>query len=623
MIELKDAKQHGSDLIKTNWSLHKMQFEMDDMINMDWKTKPTDPNLKFTTSPDARNQYLGALRLLTAVDPVIKVPYDVNDVTAKEYADKIEKICKAIWYHSGRILQKPVHYELVASLLRYGQFHLSITDTDDLLEVATKHDSKASKARKQRYERFSKVSPYIFQPLDPKCGNAEFDAYGLTAYYREQEMTYGEIASKFGEIEKYKDKRSTDTLVYKDYWNLDVHYAWIDDDDEPVIGLENNGRHNLPCIPIVVQGAEGSLLSDEPEYQFQPLLYGVWKGELWDRHNLELTAIYSNLFAVASNAMFVHERSDPDSQIEVDFDNVGGIVHLNPGDKFSPLQRDVLNKDMLYGMEVIERMIEESTLYKQVFGQSPNTRMAYSAISLLSQSGQLPLIATQRSGGWGIGSGFEKMFAMLKDKKKKRTAIFESDVLDLDPKELKENLIIDVKLDADLPQDKLQQANIASMLKQYGLASDSWIRENILNVGQSKDMTKEVIEETYVAQMMQEHLTGAMREEITRQVQEQMMQEMQQQQQMQQQQMAQEQQMAQQQQQQMMMQEQMMQAQQEQQMMAQQYMQEQRFADQNNAARGGMPAIVGQGAIPAQRPNEQPTTPNAEAEMLQGSEGAI
>lgn len=620
MTELKDAKQHGSELVDVNYNLHKMQAEMDDMINMDWKGKPTDPNLKFTTSPDARNQYMGALRLLTAVDPIIKVPYDVNDVTAKDYADKIEKACKAIWYHSGRILQKPVHYELVASLLRYGQFHLSITDTDDLLEVATKRDSKSSKARKQRYEHFSKVTPYIFQPLDPKCGNAEFDAFGLTAYYREQEMTYGEIASKFGVIEKYVDKRPTDTVVYKDYWNLDVHFAWIDDDDEPLIG----GKHNLPCIPIVVQGAEGSTLNSDPEYQFQPLLYGVWKGELWDRHNLELTAIYSNLFAVASNAMFVHERSDPDSKIEVDFDNVGGIVHLNPGDKFSPLQRDVLNKDMLYGMEVIERMIEESTLYKQVFGQSPNTRMAYSAISLLSQSGQLPLIATQRAGGWGIGTGFEKMFSMLKDKNKKRTAVYDSDVLDIDPKDFKDDLIIDVKLDADLPQDKLQQANIASMLKQYGLASDSWIRENVLNVGQPADMTKEVIEETYVAKMMEEHLTGAMREEITREVQQQMMQEMQQAQQ-QQQQMAQQQAM---QEQQMMQQQQAMPPQQidprmQEQMMAEKYLRDQRFTDQNNPARGGMPALVGQGAIPAQRPNEMPTTPNPEAEMLQEGEGAV
>lgn len=615
MIELKDAKQHGSELVQSNYNLHAMQQDMDDMINMDWKDKPTDPNLKFTTSPDARNQFMGALRLLTAVDPIIKVPYDINDITSKEQADKIEKICKAIWYHSGRILQKPVHYELVSSLLRYGQSHISVVDTSDLLEVATKRDKSISKARKQRYEHFAKVTPYIFQPLDPKCGNAEFDAFGLTAYFREQTMTYAEIVSKFGELDKYKDKASTDTVVYRDYWDLDVHYAWIDDDDEPLI----EGKHNLPCIPIVVQGAEGSLLNDEPESQYQPLLYGVWKGELWERKNLSLTALFSNLYAVASNAMFVHERTEPDSKLEIDFDQIGGVVHLNPGEKLSALQRDVMNKDMMYGMEVADNLIEESTLFKQVLGQSPGTRLAYSAISLLSQSGQLPLIATQRAGGWGIGTAFEKMFAMMRDKKKKRTVLSDSTVLDIELKDLKEDLIIDVKLDADLPQDKLQQANIAGMLKQYGLASNAWIQENVLNMGQSKDMTKEVIEENYINKMMEEHLTGTMRDEITKQVQQQMMQQMQEQQAQQQQ--AQQQQM--QQQEMAMQQEQMAQQpspQEQEAMMAEKYMRDQRFVDQNNTNRGGMPPIVGRGAIPAQRPGQMPSTPNPEAEMLQEGE---
>ena len=77
-----------------------------------------------------------------------------------------------------------------------------------------------------------------------------------------------------------------------------------------------------------------------------------------------------------------------------------------------------------------------------------------------------------------------------------------------------ENLIIDVKLDADLPQDKLQQANVGSMLKQSGLASDAWIRENILNIGQSQDMTKEIQEEQFVAKMFEEGLYNQMRKEI-------------------------------------------------------------------------------------------------------------
>jgi len=45
-----------------------------------------------------------------------------------------------------------------------------------------------------------------------------------------------------------------------------------------------------------------------------------------------------------------------------------------------------------------------------------------------------------------------------------------------------------------------------------------------------------------------------------------------------------------------------------------------RFANQNAPNMGGMPAIVGQGAIPAQRPGQKPTIPNQTAGGLQEGE---
>lgn len=612
-----EAKQHGAELWIDNASLRTMQNAMDKMINMDWVDKPKDPTMKVTISPEARNQYLGAMRLLTASEPIISVPHDKNDAVSIQSSESIEKMCKAVLYQSGRINQKPVHYDLVGSLLRYGQFHLALTDTQDLLKMHTKRKSRLSKAAKTRYERIAAATPYIFQPIDPKCGIADFDSFGLRAYYRETEMTYAQIKAMFGEIEGLSNKRDSDIVTYKDYWNLDVHFAWLDDMPEPIIGLENDGKHDLPCIPIVVQGAEGFLLQDEPEYKYQPLLYSVWKGELWERYNLELTAMYTNLFQVASNAMFVHERSEPDSQIQVDFDNVGGIVHLNPGDRFTPLQRDVLNKDMLYGLDVVKGMFEESTIYKTALGQGGGSGMAFSSIALLTQSGRLPLVSFQKCGGWGIGSGLELMFDMIKDNRAVRTALYEGGTLTIDPKDLPENLVIDVQLDAELPQDKLQQANIASMLKQQGLASDEWIRENILNIGQSNEMTKKVIEEQFVNKMLQEHFTKAMETEIRKQVEMEMMQKMQEQQQMQAQQMAQAQQAGMQQHRQMVQQEQ---AARQQVMSVEERRQRLASANQFNAGMGGMSPIVGRGAIPASRPGMMPTPATGEPQGLQEGE---
>jgi len=115
-------------------------------------------------------------------------------------------------------------------------------------------------------------------------------------------------------------------------------------------------------------------------------------------------------------------------------------------------------------------------------------------------------VATQRTGGWGIGTAFELMFQMIRDSGKKRTALSKEGKLEIDPIEIPENLIIDVSLDMSLPQDKLQQANTAAMMVDKSLASVSWIRENILNIGQSKDMDKQITQEMFERQMTQEYL---------------------------------------------------------------------------------------------------------------------
>jgi hypothetical protein len=275
--------------------------------------------------------------------------------------------------------------------------------------------------------------------------------------------------------------------------------------------------------------------------------------------------------------MFIHERAIEGSNLMIDFDNVGGIVHLNPGDKLYPLQRDVFNKDSLTGLDVIDKATQESTLYKQVLGKEAPARTAFSTVALLSQSGRLPLVASQRAGGWGIGTAFENMFTLIKDKKKVRTALLDSRRIDIDPAEIPDDLIIDVTLDADLPQDKLQQANIAAMLMQNKLTSLAWIRENILNIGQSGDMDKEIIGEQFTQKMVDEFLTNKMAEEIMAQLQQQAQEQA---------------------------------AQQQQEAANQQY----------NPAAGGMPPIVGKGQIPAQRPGQQPVPPNVAPEEIQEGE---
>lgn len=595
----KNAKDHGEELYATHSSARAIHKKIDEMINMKWSGQPDVQNVKVTISPSVRNQFMGAVRILTSTDPQINVPHDKNSAQSIAMAENIEKICKAVWYHSGRLLQKPVHYDLTNALLRYGQFHLAVTDTTDLLEHY--RNGMTNKATLARYERIAKYTPFLFTPIDPKTGSAQFDAYGLTAYYRQTETTYGNIRSMFGDRESYATKKATEVVTYKEYWSLEHHFTWIDTEDIPFIGADNNGEHGLPIIPIVVQSAEGVSFEKDPELKSQSFLYGVQKSEMWERLNLINTLNFTNLFAYAMQPAFVHEKGEQDSEIVPDFSVAGGVLHLNPGDKFGPMKREVINQDIMFSKQLLDQQIEESTMYKQALGGGDPSNAAFSTIALLSQSGRLPLIAPQRCGGAGIGQAFETMFALMKDNPTKRTYLSEHGLEQIKTAEIPDDLIIDVKLEADLPQDKLQMANVAAIMKQNSFVSDEWIRENILGIGQSDDMTKKIVEERFADMRIEEYFTGAMRQEIELQIQQQMAQQMAQQQQM-------------------MQQPPMPQG------MPQGAMppgmppggmpQDIQF----DPAMGGMPPVVGKGAIPASRPNMKPTSANGEPQGIQEGE---
>jgi hypothetical protein len=115
-------------------------------------------------------------------------------------------------------------------------------------------------------------------------------------------------------------------------------------------------------------------------------------------------------------------------------------------------------------------------------------------VSLLSQSGRLPLITPQRTAGWAIAKACKLALQWQKADGEGYGELKASDI----PERFK----LEAGLEISLPQDQLQLANVAKMLK--GTVSDRWIRENILKIGQSDAMQKEIwTEQTQEALVMQ------------------------------------------------------------------------------------------------------------------------
>lgn len=467
-----------ADTLMGMYSARNKDFETyEKMYLMEWSSAPKTDDVKITISPDARNAVLGAKRLLVATDPIFSVPDDQKDHLEK--SEEIEQTCGRMWTMAGRAARMPIHYSAVESAVLYGECHIAITSTQALVDMAK------TPIMKTRAERLAKLTPYIFEVWNPKFGYPEFDVYGLSAYLRQVKVRIGELPARFGQMgEEYAiGRESTEEVTLNIWYDVENYVAWV---DEQAFVAE---PHKLPFIPVSVSITEGSRLFDKPEQQRQPLLYGIAKSGFWERENLNLTVLYTNVYHIGLNPTFLHTAppSNPDKQLRFDASTPGGVIDMEPGESFVPMvTKGILDPSFNAGLDIAERKFAETTIFRQALGEPMTGSPAFSTVALMSQSGRLPLITYQKMAGEAIGNAMELALQWYRDSGGKQVVGY------CKPSDVPDNLRIDCKLDINLPQDKLQQANIATMLTRDGVASTEWVRKEILNIEQSQNMDEDI-----------------------------------------------------------------------------------------------------------------------------------
>ena len=490
-IQFEDIKKHAEELQSSYVERNTLFKQMEDMYFLDWeeegKVKRAIEGTKVTLSPDPRNQIIGAVRLLIASDPVFSMPVGLNDEAGKAASDDIEKFCEKMWQAAGKVAGSPIHYDLALSAQLYGQVHLAITSTEDQLKAA----ENKSPAYQARAAKIAKRTPYLFDVWNPKDCFPEFDNQGLISHYRRTETEKSKIKSEFGDDASHVTGRGYEKVVLCEWWDLEWHIIWIDGDAIPLL----QEQHELSAIPIIVGITDGStrLFSDKDK-QSQPFLYAIAKSGLWNRQNLSLTVMYTMLHSIGANPMFVYKSSDPDNELEIDWDVPGGVAQIGPGESLEPMAKQIIDPNMWQALDVANQLTAESTIYKQTLGEPLGKNAPFSMVALLSQAGRLPLISPQRILGWVIGSAAEMALNWMKVDNRKAKAVFQGDVKELDPAMIPDDFEIEATLDVNLPQDDLQNANIANMLTEgeNPLVSKDWVRQGILKIEQPSEMVAQI-----------------------------------------------------------------------------------------------------------------------------------
>jgi hypothetical protein len=492
-----DIVAHCEELKRAYSARNKMFDDMANAYLVKWEEEETVKgkfeNVKITKSPTARNKLLGAKRLLTATDPAWNIPAQVNDVEAERRADSLRKMSETIWKMNGDITGRPLHYEIVLSMLLFSECHVIVTRTSDLV-TWSKDSNKAAKAR---FEEIARQTPYIFEVTDPRTGYPEIGTYGLNSFYREVDTTTGNLMDEFGKqviVNITKSESRITPVVCGTYWDYENRLIFIKGYDTPILFEE----HGLPFIPVSVNIGEGSrILSTDEKEQREPFLYTFIESGLYSRQNLMLTLMATLAFDIGANPIFKMKVKDKRAPLRRDFSVPGGLWLYEEGEDIDPLSKIVIDPSVMQLWEIAGAAATESTIYDQALGEPLGSNAPFSMVALLHQAGRLPLITYQRMASRTCADVMKLAIRWMKNDAKKYKAGYINDVAELASADIPKDFVIEASLEISLPQDRLNDARIAQALKQGDdpMVSDSWVLEEILGVKSGRDMKKDVLKE--------------------------------------------------------------------------------------------------------------------------------
>ena len=485
-----DVQEHAK-IMKDNLANRNTAFdEYEEMYLLEDNDVPTGNHVKKTLSPDPRNSLMGAIRLLTAADPVWSVPRELNTPETQEVSTSIEKVAGAIWWASSRIAKKPLHFDPVLSALLYGEIHMKSTLTKDMV------DNASTPGAKTRAEKVAKMTPVLIETMNPRNGFPEFDSMGLAAFYSEHMIRVSEVKAIWGDIaaDQLGTKKGHEIVTYCEYWDDTYHYVWLSESSAtPILAAE----HGLPQIPIIAQLCEGSEMFTKAEQESrQPFLYTLRKSNIWKRQNLELTAIYTNVNAIVNNPSFVYKRNDASKELsqQMDFSIPGGVTYIDANETLEPMRKEAIDPAILKALEIAEQKGVESTIYKQTLGEPLGANAPFSMVSLLSQSGRLPLIPYQRAASFAFSDIMKIALDMIKGNGKQIKVVGDKGILSMYAKDIPETYELKCELDISMPTDERQNVVIATQAT-FGnnpLVPMKWARERWLKVTNPDEMQEEI-----------------------------------------------------------------------------------------------------------------------------------
>ena len=472
---IKNGKRVEQDFssLRTNFELFRKQYFME---------KPARPknaevdadDWKITPSPSSRNEVQGHKRLLDTSE--IGVNMMENNQPSRN-SDKIERGLKRVVEVSGEGRRARVLSDAALAVSLYGPCILAADMYSDMLMA-----KNLTPYMRRHYEKQEKKSPAVITVLNAEECSYEFEAGVLLLFQRKYKLRGNQLRARFGELPG-KPIKDTNEYIVRDIYTPEYR----------VIDVENYGtvmskEHGLTCIPIGIGFSGGSELFFKPEEQINPFLYAKAKAELWEWETSLLTAARTNANMRGLLGPMVHIEGEEDASIT----HSGGMRIMRSKGKATPIDDKIVDPVIFQLLNTVEDLSGQSTIYRQTLGENINAG-TFSSLAMLSSAGKLPLIDPQRA----LQQAFEEVFDYILYRIK--TDGIENEIIP--PADIPDNYELSVEFKPKLPQDDLRNAQVAGMIGDK--VSDEWIHTNLLQIGDSAAMQKQIVKEQVMKAMVQ------------------------------------------------------------------------------------------------------------------------
>lgn len=459
--------------------------EYDRMYHSEW-----DMPAEFTAaqwirrvvSTDPHDAIYAGMRVLSSIAPRIRFTPLRSDPDTKRTANEIEKNLSWQLKAANRRRPQKVEADVVHSALMYSAVVINVRDLDHHMAQMKNKGRDIKQVQASR-----KMSRFVVSTYNPKDVHIRRNDFGVMCVLLDQEREAREVAEEWGmeaQVRKFIGEEKYDKekclVDYYDYTDIENRVVWIDYEEERLEIIR--AAHDLPFIPWVAN-ISGSTLEAKVEDQHHPLLYSVQKSGQWRTLNIIQTLVASEAIAHSAAPRF-REQGPNTEQTDINYGDPTRTAKVPAGNTLDPLPPQPIDNGLAEIGDRILASISKSTVSQILLGGALPSGTAFGTLNLATQTAMGSLKPAKDLAERSLAEMFVLMLEWVKFTSSPLFAVgggktdMGTQYL-LDPAILPdtENIYLEVELTPDMPTERMQQANAASMMIQWGYPVESALED--------------------------------------------------------------------------------------------------------------------------------------------------